>query len=67
MNIERIKSFTNQAMAEPPYDGSADRWGLFAKLIIQKCIDIAYMHNNAGEGGVIAFAIEEHFGIKERE
>lgn len=35
-----------------------------AKLVIQECIEIARANNNSGEGGVIAQAIEEHFGVK---
>jgi hypothetical protein len=36
----------------------------FAELIIQKCITIAYEHNNSGEGGVVAGQINQHFGVE---
>lgn len=40
MNIELLTQLANKAMSEPPYDGSADRWGIFAELIIQECYQV---------------------------
>jgi hypothetical protein len=37
MNIELLTRLANKAMSEPPYDGSADRWGIFAELIVKEC------------------------------
>ena len=66
MNIELLTKLANKAMSEPPYDGSADRWGMFAELIIQECVDIAYEYDApklSGPGACIAERIKDKFGF----
>ena len=73
---KRIKELAIQAYVAAGYnrkhelfnallDESAEFHEKFAELFMKECVGIARMHNNSGEGGVIAQNIEQHFGVEE--